>query len=501
MKKVLKGLVKNQVKEQVSRILPRIKEFLNATLEAEVLTRSSHSSRTSYAIAADLSEMELKKILIEKMEGNNVLTRATNSKSTVLCCYGGGGSKRLVVVVLVVAAMNGSKSGKATGFGGERSMMGVDRGGIDNLSPNVYILSRIFIDESVLDELSRSSKMTCSSAKNIKLSCTLGISVSPSLITLSVSTPVLASVGEGVLRTIANSDCVACSFIAIAFPLPSTTKSGRVASTTGFGLGSLAVAGLACLAGAGFIGVVVRCIPDIVCDQLLRNLHSKDFIKFAFRNELEISKTEIIFSKFKRRPRPLVNIVMPIKPKIHACETLVDHRQYCSASLIQNIHRDLKYWVLLLPLKIQDKVALSNSHRSSKWKYMIIRSCGSKSVDTDKVISEGDTEILNIDHGKNLESRPPPDDDKMDEYQARSDPGKSHVALAGSNPEPMYDDFMATIYPKVHESLIFLADEQVILDDLLSSSRTLSSMKILDNIYTFGDKFFNDKSTKDEPRK
>nr|GFC74882.1 hypothetical protein [Tanacetum cinerariifolium] len=43
---------------------------VNATLEAEVLTRSSHSSRTSYAIAVDLSEMELKKILIEKMEGN-----------------------------------------------------------------------------------------------------------------------------------------------------------------------------------------------------------------------------------------------------------------------------------------------------------------------------------------------------------------------------------------------------------------------------------------------
>nr|GFD03844.1 hypothetical protein [Tanacetum cinerariifolium] len=58
------------VKEQVSHILPRIEESVNATLEAEVLTRSSHSSRTSYAIAADLSEMELKKILIEKMEGN-----------------------------------------------------------------------------------------------------------------------------------------------------------------------------------------------------------------------------------------------------------------------------------------------------------------------------------------------------------------------------------------------------------------------------------------------
>nr|GFC84532.1 hypothetical protein [Tanacetum cinerariifolium] len=50
MKKIIKGQVKNQVKEQVSRTLPRIEESVNATLEAEVLTRSSHSSRTSYAI-------------------------------------------------------------------------------------------------------------------------------------------------------------------------------------------------------------------------------------------------------------------------------------------------------------------------------------------------------------------------------------------------------------------------------------------------------------------
>nr|GFC57661.1 hypothetical protein [Tanacetum cinerariifolium] len=62
MKKIIKGQVKSQVKEQVSRILTRTEEFVNATLEAKVLTRSSHSSRTSYAVAADLSEMELKKI-------------------------------------------------------------------------------------------------------------------------------------------------------------------------------------------------------------------------------------------------------------------------------------------------------------------------------------------------------------------------------------------------------------------------------------------------------
>nr|GFB34435.1 hypothetical protein [Tanacetum cinerariifolium] len=76
MKKIIKGQVKSQVKEQVSRILPRIKESVNATLEAEVLTRSSNSSRTSYAIVADLSEMELKKILIEKIEGNKSIQRS-----------------------------------------------------------------------------------------------------------------------------------------------------------------------------------------------------------------------------------------------------------------------------------------------------------------------------------------------------------------------------------------------------------------------------------------
>nr|GFA10235.1 hypothetical protein [Tanacetum cinerariifolium] len=73
--------VKNQVKEQVSCILPRIKESMNATLEAEVLTRSSHSSRTSYAIAADLSEMELKKILIEKMEGNKSIQQSDEQRN------------------------------------------------------------------------------------------------------------------------------------------------------------------------------------------------------------------------------------------------------------------------------------------------------------------------------------------------------------------------------------------------------------------------------------
>nr|GEV97629.1 hypothetical protein [Tanacetum cinerariifolium] len=48
---------------------------VNEQLEAEVLTRSSHSSKTSYAIAADLSELELKKIIIEKMKGKKSIQR------------------------------------------------------------------------------------------------------------------------------------------------------------------------------------------------------------------------------------------------------------------------------------------------------------------------------------------------------------------------------------------------------------------------------------------
>nr|GFA34679.1 hypothetical protein [Tanacetum cinerariifolium] len=70
IQKIIKEQVKEQVKVQVSKILPKIEKTVNEQLEAEVLTRSSNSSKTSYAVAADLSELELKKILIEKMESN-----------------------------------------------------------------------------------------------------------------------------------------------------------------------------------------------------------------------------------------------------------------------------------------------------------------------------------------------------------------------------------------------------------------------------------------------
>nr|GEX51731.1 hypothetical protein [Tanacetum cinerariifolium] len=70
-----------QVKVQVSKILPKIKKTVNEQLEAEVLTRSSNSSKTSYVVAADLSELELKKILIKKMKSNKSIHRSDEQRN------------------------------------------------------------------------------------------------------------------------------------------------------------------------------------------------------------------------------------------------------------------------------------------------------------------------------------------------------------------------------------------------------------------------------------
>nr|GEY32591.1 hypothetical protein [Tanacetum cinerariifolium] len=81
IQKIIKEQVKEQVNVQVSKILPKIEQTVNEKLEAEVLTRSSNSSKTSYAVGVDLSEMELKKILIEKMEGNKSIQRSNEQRN------------------------------------------------------------------------------------------------------------------------------------------------------------------------------------------------------------------------------------------------------------------------------------------------------------------------------------------------------------------------------------------------------------------------------------
>ncbi|GKE24145.1 hypothetical protein Tco_1435657, partial [Tanacetum coccineum] len=78
--KITKEQVKEQVKAQVSKILPKIEKTVNEQLEAEVMTCSSTESKTSLAIAANLSELELKKILIEKMESNKSINRCKDDE-------------------------------------------------------------------------------------------------------------------------------------------------------------------------------------------------------------------------------------------------------------------------------------------------------------------------------------------------------------------------------------------------------------------------------------
>ncbi|GJX81714.1 hypothetical protein Tco_0331195 [Tanacetum coccineum] len=65
----------------------------------------------------------------------------------------------------------------------------------------------------------------------------------------------------------------------------------------------------------------------------------------------------------------------------------------------------------------------------------------------------------------------------------------------------MHEDFVATVYPQVHENLKLTKEEHIHIENPPSSSGTLSSMKNLDDALTFGDQFLNDKPTEEEPGK
>ncbi|GKA95788.1 hypothetical protein Tco_0817883 [Tanacetum coccineum] len=116
-------------------------------------------------------------------------------------------------------------------------------------------------------------------------------------------------------------------------------------------------------------------------------------------------------------------------------------------------------------------------------------------VDLEEKTVEIDEGHAGSDPGKTPESRPPPKRVLIEEDQAGPNPGQSHVDLAGSNPEPVHDDFVATVYPRVHEILKHTMEEHVHLENPLSSTGTLSSMKNLKDNFTFRDQFINDKPT------
>ncbi|GJW00179.1 hypothetical protein Tco_1555430 [Tanacetum coccineum] len=76
----MKKVIKEQVKKEVSKITPKIEKLVIEQLESEVLVRSSNKKKRDkkanrfMLLGCYLSELELKKILIDKMEANNLST-------------------------------------------------------------------------------------------------------------------------------------------------------------------------------------------------------------------------------------------------------------------------------------------------------------------------------------------------------------------------------------------------------------------------------------------
>ncbi|GKB18698.1 hypothetical protein Tco_0852621 [Tanacetum coccineum] len=50
----MKAIIKEQVKAQVSKIMPKVEKYVTESLGAEVLVRSTNQPQSSYAIAASL---------------------------------------------------------------------------------------------------------------------------------------------------------------------------------------------------------------------------------------------------------------------------------------------------------------------------------------------------------------------------------------------------------------------------------------------------------------
>ncbi|GKD45484.1 hypothetical protein Tco_1270129 [Tanacetum coccineum] len=77
----IKAIIKDHVKAQVSKIMPKVEKYVTESLGAKVLARSSNQPQTYYAAAASLSEFELKKILIDKIEENKSMNRSNIQKN------------------------------------------------------------------------------------------------------------------------------------------------------------------------------------------------------------------------------------------------------------------------------------------------------------------------------------------------------------------------------------------------------------------------------------
>ncbi|GJV05562.1 reverse transcriptase domain-containing protein [Tanacetum coccineum] len=113
--------------------------------------------------------------------------------------------------------------------------------------------------------------------------------------------------------------------------------------------------------------------------------------------------------------------------------------------------------------------------------------------------SEGDIKILNVGEEKGKDVSDTMDLEErtveLDEGHARSDPSNTLES------RPLSNEDQAMVYPKFHESLKHTTEEHVFLENPPGSSGTLSSMKNLDDAFTYDDQFLYDKPTEEEPGK
>nr|GEX09437.1 hypothetical protein [Tanacetum cinerariifolium] len=121
-------------------------------------------------------------------------------------------------------------------------------------------------------------------------------------------------------------------------------------------------------------------------------------------------------------------------------------------------------------------------------------------ADTDKTSNEGYTEILNIsgEQGEDIANKVDLEEKtvEIDEGHDGSDLGKTPKSRPPPECVLMKEDQAGPNTKESHHS----DEEHVYVENPLSSTGTLSSLKNLD-AYTFGDQFFNDKPTEEDSRK
>ncbi|GKE37810.1 hypothetical protein Tco_1461215, partial [Tanacetum coccineum] len=73
--------LKDEAQAENADFINKLDENIKKIIKDQVLTRSSNEYKTSHAVAANLSELELKKILIDKMESNKSIHRSDEQKN------------------------------------------------------------------------------------------------------------------------------------------------------------------------------------------------------------------------------------------------------------------------------------------------------------------------------------------------------------------------------------------------------------------------------------